>query len=218
MITTRSSARLAVVLAGCALAVACDPAAKPDPARTPAAAAEVAGAPAATSAKPARPAPAQPAPAAKIFRDDTYGFSVASARTPTEQDQQVPTDVGPVQARFYTFSAASAPGAIMVAVTPSAVFKGGSAEQILDGAEAGAIKNMGGTLVGSEPIELDGNPGRALHFTVKPQGHAATGEARLFLRDGALYQVLEIHMDSASAFAAEGRAVLDSFAFVPKRR
>ncbi|MBZ0231174.1 MAG: hypothetical protein K8M05_02415 [Deltaproteobacteria bacterium] len=157
-------------------------------------------------------------PAVQPYRDDAHGFAVEAARAPTTGEQQVPTAIGTLTAHTYMFSSPSAPGAMMVAVTPS-FYKDGELDvkRSLDDGQHGMLTNMGATLVDSADLELDGATGRMFRFTARPQGQRATGYGKMYLRDGSLYQILVVHLDSAGAFKAEGERFVDSFQFVPRK-
>ena len=169
-------------------------------------------APAAAPVAPAAPAP-PPTPAVKAFRDATYHFAVEHARDPDQGDQQVPTPLGTLTAHSYMFSAPSDPGAMMVMVTPAFIEdgKGVDLDKVLEDSQQGSMTTMNGTLVDSSKIELDGAIGRAFRFKVSPQGHAASGYAKVLIKNGTLYQVMTIGMENAKAFQTQGDAFVDSF-------
>jgi hypothetical protein len=175
---------------------------------------------AAASAKPAPPPPPPPAkPAAKVYKDETYNFTVEHARDPQRSEQQVPTALGPVTAYAYMFSAPSAPGAAMVMVTPSFIpqDKGLDLDTVLENSQQGSLTTMAGTLLESKKIELDGAVGRAFRFKATPQGHAAVGYAKIVVRGDTLYQAMVVSMESAKDFQAEGEAFVDSLHLLPAK-
>jgi len=175
-------------------------------------------APAAPAPAPAAARKAPSAPAVKPYQDDAYGFAVEAARAPTKGEQQVPTAIGTLTAHTYMFSSATAPGAMMVAVTPSFDKDGElDAKRALDDGQQGMLTNMGATLVDTADLELDGATGRMFRFTARPQGQRATGYGKMYVRDGALYQILVVHLDSAKGFKDEGERFVDSFRFVPRK-
>lgn len=181
------------------------------------AAGSAAGKPAADPVASRTSAAGRPSPAVRPFQDDTLGFAVEAARTPTRGEQQVPTAIGVLTAQTFMFSSANAPGAMMVVATPSFDKDGDlDLERALEDGLQGMLANMGGTLVESAAVELDGATGRRFRFTARPQGQRATGYGKMFLRDGTLYQILVVHMDRARAFQAEGERFVDSFRFVPR--
>lgn len=206
------SVRLALVTVLAAPLVAACGSDKPSP---PAAAASAAPAP--TAPAPAAARKALATPAVKPYQDDAYGFAVEAARAPTKGEQQVPTAIGTLTAHTYMFSSASAPGAMMVAVTPSFDKDGElDAKRALDDGQQGMLTNMSAKLVESAELELDGATGRMFRFTARPQGQRAAGYGKMYLRDGALYQILVVHLDSAKGFKEEGERFVDSFRFTPR--
>lgn len=154
----------------------------------------------------------------KAFTDDTHGFSVEGPIAPEKGEQDVPTAIGTLKAYTYGFTPPGAQGAMLAMVTPSYFAEGDlDVQRMLDDGQAGALGSMGGTLAESKDIEMDGAPGRMFRFTATPQGMKASGYVKVFLRDGALYQVMMVHADAATAFKAQGERFVDSFKFTAKK-
>lgn len=149
------------------------------------------------------------------YVDERFAFSVDAPVEPTRGVEQVPTDVGILEGHTYSFTVASAPGALLVMVTPGYFANTGKdVQQILDDGQAGALTEMNATLVSSENVVLDGNPGRVFRFEAAVQGTDAEGLVHTYIREGSLYQVMLIYMTSATAFAADGERFVESFRFV----
>jgi hypothetical protein len=192
------------------------PAAEPTPAITPLAES------AANTSQPAADlgavADERPVPDGWIrFVDDKFGFSVDAPVEPTSGVQDVPTAIGMLKAYTYSFALPNAQGAMLAMVTPSYFTDAADTQKLLDDGQAGALQSMNATLVSSEDTVLDTNPGRVFRFTAMPQGMPASGVVHVYLRDGALYQVMTVYADAAPDYAAVGEQFVESFRFTAKK-
>lgn len=133
------------------------------------------------------------APEIQEFTSETGGFAISTPVTLSEASQSVETQVGNID--IYTFTAEEPEAAYVVAYSdyPSEIVAQSDPTAMLDGSRDGAVNNVGGTLISENPVELAGNPGRALVIDTQTEtGAAATVNARLYLVDNRLYQVLVV--------------------------
>lgn len=145
------------------------------------------------------------------FSPESGGFTVMAPTPMTENSQQVETAVGPIE--VYTFAAQRQDAAYIVAYSdyPAEIVAQNDPATMLDGSRDGALRNVGGTLVSEESIELNGNPGRAVTIstTVGESQREAVVNARLFLVDNRLYQLLVVQPAAADPDSAQ--SFLESF-------
>ena len=131
------------------------------------------------------PAPAAPAPNWKTYSYTADGLSASFPFEPQFSKRDVPTDKGSFELRAYLVEDGEA--AIFVGVCDyGSAISDRSPDQVLDGAQQGAIDNVKAHLVSGKKIIFGVYPGRefeaesdAIHFT-----------ARIFLVGTTLYQTL----------------------------
>lgn len=132
-------------------------------------------------------------PTFEEYVSEAGGFTVSTPLTLEEDTQSVETQAGPIE--IYTFTAEDRQAAYIVAYSdyPEALVTQSEPDVILDGSRDGAVGNVGGTLINETRVELQGNPGRALVIdTTTDDGQAATVNARIYLVDNRLYQILVV--------------------------
>jgi hypothetical protein len=154
-------------------------------------------------------APAVPAPDWKPYPYPSDGFSASFPSAPTMEKQNVPTASGTFEIHTYTSEGNSA--ALIVAVCDygsSAVGK--DPQALLDGAKAGAIKNMKGTPGSETKITLGSNPGVA--FEASNEG--AHVSARIYLVGNVLYQMI-VATPLSSSYPDSAR-FFDSFKLIER--
>lgn len=140
---------------------------------------------AATLSAQTTPAPATPAPNWKTYSYAADGLSASFPFEPQFSKRDVPTDAGSFELRAYLVEDGEA--AIFVGVCDyGSAISDRSPDQVLDGAQKGAIDNVKAHLVSGKKITFGVYPGRefeaesdAMHFT-----------ARIFLVGTTLYQTL----------------------------
>ncbi len=151
------------------------------------------------------------APKLEEFASEPGGFAVAAPRALEEDVASVETAVGPID--IHTFTTTQGETAYIVAYSdyPADLITQSDPQQVLNGSRDGAVQNVGGTLVSEESIDLDGNPGKALVIdTTTDTGDAATVNARLYLVDNRLYQILVV-VPKGGEESTSTEAFLDSF-------
>ncbi|MBS1911712.1 MAG: hypothetical protein JST22_06985 [Bacteroidetes bacterium] len=82
---------------------------------------------------------------------------------------------------------------------------------MLDGAQDGAMKNLGGTVEHREDITLDGNPGRSLTFSGKSSGTDVYGRVDYYIVKPRLYQILYLSDKKDGVSSDPVKAAFSSF-------
>lgn len=146
------------------------------------------------------------------YKNTEYKFKAMFPGTP-----KVDTQTAPVGVSFKMFSTEARNGAYMIGVADMPIGENEPAHQTqarLDGAQAGAIGNVGGSLKASREVTLDGKyPGREFSAAItKPM----TGQvrARIYLVGKRLYQVMVVGTDSYTT-SSQANQFLDSFGLLP---
>jgi hypothetical protein len=114
-------------------------------------------------------------------------FKIAFPGTPVLSSENVPTEVGNIEMKSFTYEK-SATEIYIIAYSdyPSELVKQSDPETLLNGAKEGALTNQQATLKSDEKITLDGNPG--YYFTaVKDTYHMCY---KIFLKENRLYMML----------------------------
>jgi hypothetical protein len=133
------------------------------------------------------------APKIEEFTSEAGDFTIQAPIALTENSQSVETAVGPVE--IHTFTAEDRNAAYVVAYSdyPAEMVSQSDPDALLSGSRDGAVQNVGGTLISEDKIEMDGNPGLELVIDAQTEtGEEATVNARLFLFENRLYQVLVV--------------------------
>ncbi len=158
---------------------------------------------------PAPTAPPAPTPDWKTYSYPADGFSASFPFVPTSQKQNVPTEKGSFELRAYL--SPDGPSAVFVGVCDyGSAISDRTPDQVLDGAQKGAIDNVKAHLLSGKKITLGVYPGRefeaendTLHFS-----------ARIYLVGSTLYQTL-IAAPLGPPYAGTTR-FLDSFQLIPR--
>ncbi len=132
-------------------------------------------------------------PTLEEFASEDGSFTVQTPITLDKDSQSVDTAVGPIE--IHTFTAEDRNAAYVVAYSdyPAEMVAQTDPETLLSGSRDGAVQNVGGTLVSEDTIDLNGNPGRDLVIDAKTDtGEEATVNARLYLFENRLYQILVV--------------------------
>lgn len=90
---------------------------------------------------------------------------------------------------------------------PLHMMRGANIEMMLDGARDGAVRNVNGTLVSENQINVQGNSGREIHATI-PQGDL---RARFFIVGNRMYMLMAIEGRGESIPEADRTRFFDSF-------
>jgi hypothetical protein len=138
-------------------------------------------------AEPRAAAPPPPAPDWKPYPYPADGFTASFPSAPEVEKQNVPTAAGTFEMRTYT--AESNSSALIIAVCDyGASTAGKSPDDILKGAETGAVTNIKGTLASEQKITLGSNPGVAFEAS----NDSAHITAHIYLVGSILYQMLVV--------------------------
>lgn len=132
-------------------------------------------------------------PTLEEFSSENGGFAISTPLTLEESVQSVDTAVGPIE--IHTFTGENRNAAYVVAYSdyPAEMVSQVDPTMLLDGSRDGAVQNVNGTLVSEETLDLNGNPGRSLVIDATTDtGEDATVNARLYLVENRLYQVLVV--------------------------
>jgi hypothetical protein len=138
-------------------------------------------------AAPAAPAQAAPAPAPnwQSYSYPAEGFSAVFPFAPQFQKQNVPTDAGSFELRSYLVEVGSSAVYVGICDYGTAV-QGKSPDDVLSGAQAGALTNIKGHLISSSKITLGVYPG----LTLEAENDSMHFSARIYLVGSTLYQTL----------------------------
>jgi hypothetical protein len=90
---------------------------------------------------------------------------------------------------------------------PQHMMRGANIEMMLDGARDGAVRNVNGTLVSENRINIQGNSGREVHATI-PQGDL---HARFFIVGNRMYMLMAIEGRGEKIPDADRKRFFESF-------
>jgi hypothetical protein len=137
------------------------------------------------------------------------GFTLSMPGTPSKDDSTVPSAAGPLALRMYTLSKGYEGYITGYTEYPDTVFKASEPEEMLDGAQRGAIQNVQGEVTSQRKITIDGNPGREIIGTSPSRNIGFT--ARVFLAKPRMYMLVYTQYDKSKPISADGKRFLDSF-------
>jgi len=138
-----------------------------------------------TQNAPAAQTGSAPVPQWKTYSYPTDGFSAIFPFEPGMQKKNVPTDKGTFELRAYLTE--DSPSALFVGVCDyGSAVADKTADQVLDGAQQGAIGNVSAHLVSSKKITLGVYPGREF----EAENDTMHFSARIYLIGSTLYQTL----------------------------
>jgi hypothetical protein len=92
---------------------------------------------------------------------------------------------------------------------PDIVFTSTQPEDLLDGAQRGAISNIKGEVTSQRPIMVNGHTGREIVGTSPAQNVGFT--ARVFLAKPRMYMLIYTQYDKSKPISEDGKKFLDSF-------
>lgn len=152
---------------------------------------------------------AQPTPDWKTYSYSADGFSASFPFEPQFSKRDVPTDKGPFELRAYLAEDGAAAAYVGVCDYGSAV-SDRTQDQVLDGAQQGAIDNVKGHLVSGRKIALGVYQGREF----EAENDTMRFTARIYLVGTTLYQTLAAApLEKPYAGAAR---FLDSFQLIAR--
>lgn len=129
--------------------------------------------------------------------------------TPSKDDSTIPSAAGPLPLRMYTLTKGFEGYITGYTEYPDIVFTSTKPEQLLDGAQQGAISNVKGEVTSQRSITLNGHPGREIVGTSPTQNVGFT--ARVFLAKPRMYMLVYTQYDKDKPISADGTKFLDSF-------
>lgn len=143
------------------------------------------------------------------FSSAEGAFTVLMPGDPEAQVDTVNTAAGRLDLHSFMVEQGDRVYGVSYADYPEVAVEGSDPETMLDGARDGAVANVQGTLLSELIISLEGHPGREIKVEVA--GGEYTLQARIFLVDSRLYQIL-VGTPIDDAFSTDVDRFLDSFA------
>jgi hypothetical protein len=137
------------------------------------------------------------------------GFSLSMPGKPAKSDDSIPSAAGPLPLRMYTLNKGFEGYITGYTEYPDIVFTSTEPEQLLDGAQQGAISNVKGEVTSQRSITLNGHPGREIVGTSPAQNVGFT--ARVFLAKPRMYMLVYTQYDKSKSISADGKRFLESF-------
>jgi hypothetical protein len=141
----------------------------------------------------------------KEFESKEGGFSVQMPGPPAEKRQTFNTQVGSVDARFFTVEADRGSSVFMVVYGdyPEALMATEDRNILLDAARDGAVGNIQGTLLSERAISIGDHPGRELQ--VQSSDGKLALQIRIYLVRNRQYQVVMVSPKSTPSTADRDR-------------
>lgn len=137
------------------------------------------------------------------------GFSLSMPETPSKDDSTIPSAAGPLPLRMYTLTKGFEGYIAGYTEYPDIVFTSTEPEQLLDGAQQGAISNIKGEVTSQRPITINGHPGREIVGTSPAQNVGFT--ARVYLAKPRMYMLVYTQYDKSKPISGDGKRFLESF-------
>jgi hypothetical protein len=160
-------------------------------------------------------APAQAASDGWVdFSSAEGGFQARFPAAPESQNLPTATVVGNVEQKMFSVTQGVAFYAASFADYPQTAMKEAVPATVLDGARDGAVKNVQGKLVKEDQITLDGHPGRAIHIQATAQGTSVRLDARIFLVNNRLYQMIVVRPGGGLGSDQDVAKFLDSLKLI----
>jgi hypothetical protein len=137
------------------------------------------------------------------------GFSLSMPGKPDKNDSTIASAAGPLPLRMYTLSKGFEGFITGYTEYPDIVFTSTQPEDLLDGAQQGAISNVKGEVTSQRSITLNGHPGREIVGISPDQNVGFT--ARVFLAKPRMYMLVYTQYDKDKPISEDGKKFLDSF-------
>ncbi|PYS49403.1 MAG: hypothetical protein DMF68_10235 [Acidobacteria bacterium] len=137
------------------------------------------------------------------------GFTFSTPSTPSHDEQSLPSAVGPIPLHLYTLSQGFEGYIVGYSIYPDSVFSAASSEQLLDGAQNGAVSNVQGEVTSQRSISINGNPGREIVGTSPSKNIGFT--ARVFIVKPRMYMLVYTQYDKSKPISGDGKKFLESF-------
>jgi hypothetical protein len=137
------------------------------------------------------------------------GFTLLMPGKPSKSDDTIPSAAGPLPLRMYTLNHGYEGYITGYTEYPDIVFTSSEPEELLDGAQQGAIQNVKGEVTSQRQITLNGHPGREIVGTSPAQNVGFT--ARVYLAQPRMYMLVYTQYDKDKPISEHGKKFLDSF-------
>jgi hypothetical protein len=135
-------------------------------------------------------------------------FTVSMPGSPSHDTQSVPSAVGPIPIHLYTLTEGYEGYIVGYTVYPDSVFSSSQPEDLMNGAQSGAINNVQGQVTSQRSITIDGYPGREIIGTSPSKNIGFI--ARLYLVKPRMYMMLYTQYDKDKPASADGKKFLES--------
>ena len=136
------------------------------------------------------------------------GFTVSMPGSPSHDTQSVPSAVGPIPIHLYTLSEGFEGYIVGYSEYPDAVFSSAQPEDLMNGAQNGAINNVQGQVTSQRSITINGYPGREIVGTSPSKNIGFV--ARLYLVKPRMYMMLYTQYDKDKPASTNGKKFLES--------
>lgn len=137
------------------------------------------------------------------------GFSILMPGKPTKNEQSIPSAAGPLPIHMYTLSHGYEGYITGYTEYPDFVFSSADPEDLLDGAQQGAIQNVSGQVTSQRKITIAGSPGREIVGTSPSKNIGFT--ARVYIVKPRMYMLVYTQFDQKKPISEHGKKFLDSF-------
>jgi len=146
------------------------------------------------------------------FTSEEGYFSISFPGKPTESSQEISTELGPLTIVLYTYDYRNGVYLASYLDYPGEIIEQSDPNDLLNGAQSGAVGNVNGQLISSKDIDIETYPGREIVFNIPKSERMPPGgiaKARFYLVDNRLYQILSIQ--GGSKLSAATNQFLESF-------
>ena len=129
----------------------------------------------------------------EAFKSEEFGFSVEFPGTPTQDSQDVPTDIGNLKMNTFMYDATDHVYFIAISDMPKLLSGLSNSDDILDSGVEGMLGEFSNVnIIKKEKIELDGHPGRLIEATGMASEMSVYNKAQIYLVDNVFFQVYVI--------------------------
>ncbi len=146
------------------------------------------------------------------FTSEEGYFSIGFPGEPTESSQEISTAIGPITIVLYTYENRNGVYLASYSDYPDEIIEQSDPNDLLKGAQSGAVGNVNGQLISSKDIDIATYSGKEIVFKIpksKRMPPGGIGKAQFYLVDNRLYQILSI--EGGSKVSAAANQFLDSF-------
>ncbi len=137
------------------------------------------------------------------------GFTLSMPGKPSKSDDTVPSAFGPLALRMYTLSEGYEGYITGYTEYPDAIFNASEPEELMDGAQTGAISTVQGEVTSQRQITVNGHPGREIIGTSSSKNIGFT--ARVILARPRMYMLVYTQYDKSKPISADGKRFMESF-------